>query len=175
MRLASNHAETEADELDGLWKEQPFDRLSGECESGTSEKRGLGESGDCLAFTVTEAMVLVGRPLGVAHTAESGEGSSRVHECVHSRGKQSDRAGDYPRRELDHDQDHGKHETNSAGEPTRACIEAVPFLHITASQRMQHAYTKCHGRSKRNNAVHTARCSLGYNAYTTKHATRVLP
>ena len=71
---------------------------------------------------MTEAVFAVRRARGVAHAEDGGEGGGRVHEAVHGRGEQRDRAGDDPGRELDRNQDDSDSETGAAGEPAQARV-----------------------------------------------------
>jgi hypothetical protein len=87
-QAGDDHPEAKAELLYRLWEDQPLGRLKGERESSAGEEGGLREAGDCLALAVTEAVLVVGRALGVAHAEEGGESGGRVHEGVYGRGEQ---------------------------------------------------------------------------------------
>ena len=114
--------EAKTDKLDWFREKQPLSGLCGEREGGSGKSGSLGKAGDRLTLAVAEAMIVIGWALGVAHTEEGGDRSGRVHEPVHRREKQRDRAGNNPGRELDHNQDRRDPETNSACEPAKARI-----------------------------------------------------
>ena len=149
--------------LDRFGEDQRLSRLEGKRESGTGKEGGLSEPGDRLALTMTEAVLRVGRTFGVAHAEEGGEGRGGVHEGVHGRGEQRDRASGNPSCKLDRNQNNCDDETGTAGEPTQARVP--PIGHGSGRQPLHLGpFGSCGSPTERTEAINPdSRQSTGQN------------